>query len=217
MKIRHFEFNPFRENTYILYDDSGECVIIDPGCFDSNEEELLTRFIESKKLKPVALLNTHCHIDHVFGNRFISEQYQLKPQIHQLEQKILQSAPMVGEMYGVEINPSPAGEETLEDGKTFRFGSTELKMIWAPGHSPGSICFYHELTRSLIGGDVLFQGSIGRTDLPGGDTNTLLRSIREKIFTLPDDFTVYPGHGSTTQIGEEKKYNPFLNDPTYAS
>lgn len=212
MKIKEFVFNPFEENTYVLYDDTKECIIIDPGCYDSEEEKLLQSFIADNNLKPVALLNTHCHIDHVFGNHFIGAQYGLKPQIHSFEKQILKSAVVVGEMYGLNVTDSPEPEITLEDNGVFRFGNTELDLILAPGHSPGSICFYHMESGCLIGGDVLFQGSIGRSDLPGGDFHTLLTSIKERLFKLPDEVVVYPGHGPQTTIGYEKKYNPFLTD-----
>jgi hydroxyacylglutathione hydrolase len=212
MKIKEFVFNPFQENTYVVYDESLECVIIDPGCYDTGEEQELKNFIEDSRLQPVALLNTHCHIDHVFGNQFIATTYNLKPQIHELEVRVLQSAVMVAEMYGLEVTASPEGEITLVDNGLFRFGNTELKMIFTPGHSPGSICFYSEKDNILIGGDVLFQGSIGRTDLPGGDYHTLISSIKQKLFLLPDGTVVFPGHGPQTTIGYEKKFNPFLTD-----
>lgn len=212
MKVKHFELNPFRENTYVLYDETKQCVIIDPGCYDPSEERILSGFIEEQQLNPVALLNTHCHIDHIFGNHFVASRYKLIPQIHPMEKAILASATMVGEMYGLEVTPSPEAETTLADNGIYTFGNTTLKMLLVPGHSPGSICFYHEPSKQIIGGDVLFQESIGRTDLPGGDMQTLLRSIKDKLFVLPDDVTVFPGHGGPTTIGHEKSYNPFLTD-----
>lgn len=212
MQIKEFVFNPFQENTYVVYDETNECVIIDAGCYDQEEEVQLASFIAAKKLKPVALLNTHCHVDHVFGNAFIFKSYQLLPQIHELEQPILEAAPLICEAYGLTMSPSPGGEVSLKDKGVFRFGNSALKMIWVPGHSPGSICFYNEKDLVLIGGDVLFQGSIGRTDLPGGSAQTLLSSIQLRLFALPDEVVVYPGHGPQTTIGYEKKFNPFLTD-----
>jgi hydroxyacylglutathione hydrolase len=212
MKIKEFVFNPFEENTYVVYDDSLECIIVDPGCYNETEQKELVHFIESIGLKPVALLNTHCHIDHVFGNYFISEKYGLLPQINSLEQPVLESMVAVGDMYGLNVTPSPAGQTTLKENSLFRFGNTELLLLFTPGHSPGSMCFYHKDSGQLLGGDVLFQGSIGRTDLPGGDFQTLIQSIREKLFTLPDDIVVHPGHGPQTTIGYEKNFNPFLTD-----
>jgi hydroxyacylglutathione hydrolase len=212
MRIKEFVFNPFQENTYVVYDETLDCIIIDPGCYDSGEEEELKNFIEESRLRPVALLNTHCHVDHVFGNHFIASTYNLVPQIHELEIRALESVVTVAEMFGLEATPSPEGETSLKDNGVFRFGNTVLKMIFAPGHSPGSICFYSENDSILIGGDVLFQGSIGRTDLPGGDYHTLINSIRQKLFLLPDSTVVFPGHGPQTTIGYEKKFNPFLTD-----
>ena len=212
MQIKVFVFNPFQENTYVLYDDTRQCVIIDTGCYDRDEENELASFIEEKKLQPVALLNTHCHVDHVFGNAFVFKRYQLIPMYHELEVPVLEAAPRICEVYGLTMEPSPEGQPVLKDNDIFKFGNTELKMILVPGHSPGSICFYNEKDLTLIGGDVLFQGSIGRTDLPGGDAHTLFNSIQQRLFILPEEITVYPGHGPQTTIGYEKKYNPFLTD-----
>ena len=212
MKIARFTYNPFQENTYVLYDGSGECVIIDPGCYFSEEKEELKAFLESEHLQPVLLLNTHCHIDHVMGNSFIHSTFGLTPQIHPAEQLLLKSAVSYGKVYGLMMDPSPEGQETLMDGGILRFGETKLLQIHAPGHSPGSICFYHQESDNLIGGDVLFESSIGRTDLPGGDHAQLLQSIKMKLFCLPDATIVHPGHGAPTQIGFEKNNNPFLND-----
>lgn len=212
MKIARFTYNPFQENTYVLYDGSGECVIIDPGCYFAEEKEELKAFLDSEQLRPVLLLHTHCHIDHVLGNSFIHSTYGLVPQIHPAEQLLLKSAASYGQVYGLMMDPSPEGQETLRDGGIVRFGGTQLLQIHAPGHSPGSICFYHQESGNLIGGDVLFERSIGRTDLPGGDHAQLLQSIRMKLFCLPDTTIVHPGHGEPTRIGFEKSNNPFLND-----
>ena len=212
MKIKEFVFNPFQENTYVLYDDTLDCVIVDAGCYDKEEEEILVAFLKANQLKPVALLNTHCHIDHVFGNAFIFQQYSLQPQMHAFEELVLEAAPRICEMYGLQMRTSPPGKITLTDNGIVHFGNTDLKMILVPGHSPGSICFYHEKEGKLIGGDVLFHGSIGRTDLPGGDLQTLLSGIQQRLFILPDEVVVYPGHGPTTTIGYEKQFNPFLKD-----
>ena len=212
MKIKEFVFNPFQENTYVLYDDTSECVIIDAGCYNREEDDMLEAFIKVLKLKPVALLNTHCHIDHIFGNAFVYKRYGLQPQIHALEEVVLEAAPRICEMYGLQMRTTPSGLITLTDKGIFHFGNTDLKMIHVPGHSPGSICFYHEEEGKLIGGDVLFQGGIGRTDLPGGDLQTLLIGIQQQLFILPDEVVVYSGHGPQTTIGYEKQYNPFLTD-----
>jgi len=210
MQVKKFTFNPFAENSYVLWDETMECVIIDPGCYEKHEEDELAEFINSEKLKPVALLNTHCHIDHVLGNAFAATRFGLKPQIHPSEKTLLEAVNNYAPVYGIQYKKSPEPELTLQDRGTFKFGNSILQMILAPGHSPGSICFYHEESKTLIGGDVLFQESIGRTDLPGGNHETLLQSIRQRIFTLPDDVNVHPGHMEATTIGHEKKYNPFL-------
>jgi glyoxylase-like metal-dependent hydrolase (beta-lactamase superfamily II) len=210
MEIAIFTFNPFAENTYILYDDSKECMIIDPGCSNLDEQEQLVNFIESNSLRPVKLINTHCHIDHVLGNRFISEKYSLPLISHKGESGVLAMQPQISTMYGIPYDPSPNISEFLEDGDYVLFGNTALEVLFTPGHSPASISFYNKEIGVVIGGDVLFQGSIGRTDLPGGDFDTLASSIREKLYTLPDAVLVYCGHGPSTTIGEEKRTNPFV-------
>ncbi len=208
--IKSFTFNPILENTYILYHSSGECIIIDPGCYFDDEKEVIETFITDNGLKPVMLLNTHCHLDHVFGNKFIAETYRLTLHIHPLEKEIFNLAPASGLLYDLPFDNYSGVFLWLNEGDTLRLGEDEMSVIHVPGHSPGSVCFYCKSQKFLIGGDVLFQRSIGRTDLPGGDHDTLLQQIRKKIFVLPDDVIVYPGHGAVTSIGEEKKYNPFF-------
>lgn len=210
MKIKVFEFSPIQENTYVLYDESGSCIIIDPGCYFDNEREELVKFIEDSALKPMMLLNTHCHLDHVFGNKFIAEKFKLIPHIHKNEKSLLEMAPASGLMYNLPFDNYQGELIYLEDAQKIAFGKDELEVIFAPGHSPGSICFYSEKDGFLIGGDVLFQNSIGRTDLPGGDYETLIRSIKERILVLPDQTIVYSGHGPSTTVGRERKNNPFL-------
>lgn len=210
--IKAFPFTPFYENSYVLSDETGECVIIDPGCHNDEEEAELKSYIEKNKLKPVKLLNTHCHVDHVFGNPFVSEYWKLPLEINPLEVKVLQSFPMVCQMYGFNGKIQPEPVLSLEEGKQVKFGNTTLDIFFTPGHSPGSVCFYHAAEKFLIGGDVLFQGSIGRSDLPGGDHDTLVKSIHEKLFVLPSDVTVYSGHGPATNIGTEKRTNPFVGE-----
>jgi glyoxylase-like metal-dependent hydrolase (beta-lactamase superfamily II) len=208
--VQSFTFNPFQENTYVLFDESKECVIIDPGCFDESERKRLCSFIEEKKLRPVKLLNTHGHIDHVVGNKFVAETYQLGLEIHQKDLPVLLRAVDVASMYGFTIDASPEPSKFIDEKDSIQFGNASLSVLFVPGHSPGSVCFYNKEEKFIIGGDVLFQNSIGRTDLPGGDFNTLIHGIRTKLFTLQDDVKVYPGHGPSTTIGHEKKYNPFL-------
>lgn len=211
MEVVIFCFNAFQENTYLLYDDSGECIIIDPGCNTKNEEDQLINFIENAKLTPVKLVNTHCHIDHILGNKFISEKYNLPLIAHKGEKPVLESGVMVSEMYGIEYKKSPDISAFLDEGDTLEFGNSVLEILFTPGHSPASISLFHRQSKQLIAGDVLFQGSIGRTDLPGGNFETLIDSIKSKYYPLGDDVIVYPGHGPATQIGIEKSSNPFLN------
>jgi glyoxylase-like metal-dependent hydrolase (beta-lactamase superfamily II) len=205
-----FPFNPFQENTYLIYDDTGECAIFDPGCYTDMEKSMLAGFIEEKKLKPVRLINTHCHLDHIFGNKFIADKYSLALEIHEGEQAVLAHAPEVSRMYGIPMEESPAPARFIQEGELIRFGETELTAILTPGHSPASLSFFCREHHFLIAGDVLFAGSIGRTDLPGGDYDTLINSIKDKLLPLGDDITVYPGHGPETTLGEEKASNPFL-------
>jgi len=210
MEVASFTFNDFSENTFVIYDKTKECCIIDPGCNTAQEEEQLVNFIEANDLKPVKLLNTHCHIDHVLGNKFISEKYNLPLVSHKGEQVVLDNMENVARMYGIPYKLSPNISEFLDEGDRLNFGNTELEIYYTPGHSPASISFFHKESRQLIAGDVLFLGSIGRTDLPGGNFDTLISSIKEKLFPLGDDVVVYCGHGPSTTIGGEKKSNPFL-------
>ena len=203
-------FNAFQENSYILHDETKECVIIDPGMYSQEERDQFLEFLKSKELKPVRLINTHCHLDHIFGNNFVSSHFGLKLEIHQGEEEMLKAAPQVGQMYGIktEANEAPIAYLTTDD--VIEFGNTILSILFTPGHSPASISFYNEDSGNLIGGDVLFSGSIGRTDLPGGNMNTLLDSIKTQFMVLPDDVIVYSGHGPATTIGAERLSNPFL-------
>lgn len=210
LEIRQFTFNPVQENTYVIYNASGACAIIDPGCYFESEYKELTDFIESNELSPKCLLNTHCHLDHVFGNKRIAALYKLELQIHPKEELLLKYAPEYGQQWRLPFENYEGGLIFLEEGDEVALGEDRLKVILTPGHSPGSISFYNEEGKFVIGGDVLFRQSIGRTDLPMGDHETLLNAIRDKLFVLPDDVTVYPGHGPETTIGYEKLNNPFL-------
>ncbi len=212
IKIAFFTFNPVQENTYVLSNEKGDAIIIDPGCYFTEEERTLQEHINTHRLKPVQLINTHCHLDHVFGNKWVAENYQLELYIHPLEKKLFALAPASGLMYGLTFKNYAGPIHFLNEGDVVRLGDDELKVIFTPGHSPGSICFYCEAQHFIIGGDVLFLESIGRSDLPGGNHNQLLKTIREKLFVLPDETIVYPGHGNATAIGHEKKHNPFLVD-----
>jgi len=210
ISIQKFTFNPVRENTYVLFDETGECVIIDPGMYDGEEQNILVKFIKEKQLKPVLLLNTHCHYDHVFGNKFVYDNWGLKPQFHKGELFVLQAIPGYLPQMGLSYELSPEPETYLSETGTVSFGNSILELIFAPGHSPAHLCFYSRADNFLIGGDVLFYTSIGRTDLPGGNYGQLIRSIKNNLFILPDDCEVHPGHGQSTTIGFEKLHNPFL-------
>lgn len=209
IKIQHFVFGPFAENTYILSDETGECIIIDPGCYEKEEKETITAFISQNNLKVVRLLNTHCHIDHVLGNDFIKEAYQVTLATHEKEAPLLKAVQSYAPNYGFVNYREAEIDEFIDENDMIRFGQSQLEILFVPGHSPGHIAFYNREQKLCIGGDVLFQGSIGRTDLPGGDFNTLIQSIHQKFFALDDDVTVFCGHGPATTIGEEKKSNPF--------
>jgi glyoxylase-like metal-dependent hydrolase (beta-lactamase superfamily II) len=208
--IQSFLNNPYQENTYLLYDETGECAIVDPGMYTSAEQNAVVDFIRQNGLKPVLLLNTHCHIDHVLGNKFIFDNYGLKPQFNKGELSVLEMMPVWSAQNGINYELSPLPEVYLPEKGTVQFGKTNLELIFAPGHSPAHLCFYNREDHILIDGDVLFFRTIGRTDLPGGNHQQLIDNIRDKLFLLPDDCIVYPGHGPETTIGEEKQYNPYF-------
>jgi len=210
MNVASFVFSPWSENTYVLYDDSKECCIIDPGCNSDEERQQLVDFIETNDLTPVKLVNTHCHIDHVLGNKFVSEKWNLPLVAHRGEEVVLAYMVQMAQNYGTPYDKSPDITEFLEEGDYLSFGNTQLEVYLTPGHSPASISFFHRETKQLIAGDVLFKGSIGRTDLPGGNLQTLLSSIKDKFYPLGDEVIVYNGHGPTTTIGDERRSNPFL-------
>ena len=211
-KIISLTFNAVQENTYVVYDeDSREAIIFDPGCFSNEEEARLVAAIDDHQLTPVRLINTHCHFDHVFGNAFVARTYGLELGIHPLEQQVLTAAPLSLQLYGMPpMVPSPDPGYFLHEGEEITLGSATLKVLFCPGHAPGHLCFHNAAERYVIAGDVLFRESIGRTDLPLGDIDTLLGSIRAHLLPLADDTVVYPGHGPSTSIGWERKRNPFL-------
>jgi glyoxylase-like metal-dependent hydrolase (beta-lactamase superfamily II) len=211
IQIKKITFNPFQENTYVLFDETKECIIIDPGCYTKEEEKKLVALIEGYNLKPVKLLNTHCHIDHVLGNYFVSKTYGLKLGIHQADLETLNSVSTYCHLYGFDAYQlSPEPSYFLSEGDVVTFGNSELEVIYCPGHAPGHLVFYSKTQNFVINGDVLFQGSLGRVDLPGGNFKTLKDSIVNKMFKLPDDTIVYTGHGGETTIGTEKKFNPII-------
>jgi len=208
LQVHKFTFGPFQENTYLLFTKDGKCAIIDPGCYEKSEEDILRKTIDEKGLNPTILLNTHCHIDHVFGNEFVHRTYGLKPMIHPKEEIVLAAVPRVAEMYGLNYTTSP--HPSFFEGEEISLGDEKLKILFVPGHSPGHVAFYSEAHHILLSGDVLFEQSIGRTDLPGGSMDLLMRSIEEELIPLPEETKVYAGHMEDTTIGKEKRLNPFL-------
>lgn len=208
---QHFQFNAFQENTFLIWDNNRNCIIIDPGCYSKVEEEELINFIEQNELTPIALLNTHAHIDHVLGNNIILNTYSIDFYLHEIELKTLQSVDSYAHLYGFEgYKSSPLPTKSLNHGQKLILGEMEISVFHTPGHSPGHVVFYFEKDSFVINGDVLFRGSFGRVDLPGGDLETLKNSIFEILFSLPDNTTVYCGHGPSTTIEEEKKSNYIL-------
>ncbi len=212
MKVKSFTFNPFQENTYIVYDNSKECIIIDPGCYTNAEERQIEDFIIKEKLVPVKLINTHCHIDHILGNKFVHETWGLQLNMHTQEVPVLESADATSKMYALDnFKGSNYPKTFLNENEKIIFGETTLSILFTPGHSPGHICLYSKKNNMLISGDLIFKGSIGRTDLPGGDYNTIIQSIKSKIIKLPNETKLFCGHGPSTCLENEKKNNPFLN------
>ncbi|MEI6506924.1 MAG: MBL fold metallo-hydrolase [Bacteroidota bacterium] len=212
ISVQQFVFNEFSENTYVIFDESKECIIIDPGCHHAEEKSILTEFISSNQLKPVKLVNTHCHIDHVLGNNFVANRYQLDLYLHKDELQTYADTGRWAEMFGMVMDEIPEKKVFINEGDQIKFGNSTLDIFLTPGHSIASLTFYNKMEKICIAGDVLFKGSIGRTDLPGGNFDTLISSIQTKLFNLDDDVKVYSGHGDPTSIGFERKHNPFLNN-----
>lgn len=210
MTIKQFVFSPFSVNTFLVYDESKECIIIDAACYIKKEEEALKKYISENQLKPVRLLNTHCHLDHVFGNKFINETFGLKPEAHKDEKPNNDFAAQAAENYGLTMAAPPPLGNFIDENDSIQFGNSKLEILYVPGHTKGSLAFYSKEENVLISGDVLFKDSIGRTDLPGGNFDTLKKSIVTRLYTLNDETTVLPGHGPSTEIGYEKRNNPFI-------
>lgn len=212
LHIKSFTFNPFQENTYLAYDEQGESVLIDPGCHTSGERRELEEFVTTNGLKVTHLLNTHCHIDHVLGNAWAKKRFGIPLWIHEKEIAVLKSVEVYAPNYGFQGYESSEADHFLEEGKEFKVGEESLKIIFVPGHAPGHVVFYHKKSNQCIAGDTLFRGSIGRTDLPGGNHQVLLEKIKSQLFTLPEETIIYSGHGPETTIGFEKIHNPFVGE-----
>ena len=208
--IKLLVFNAFQVNTWILYDDTAEAIIVDAGCSNSREERQVSDFMRERKLKLIRNIDTHCHIDHMLGNDFIAKTYQVHPEYNEAGIPFFSTSKEVAASFGFTLNgiPKPAG--FIKEDDVIRFGSGALQVLYTPGHADGSVCLYCKQGDFVLSGDVLFRDSIGRTDLPTGNFDLLIRSIREKLFTLPDETVVYPGHGPETSIGYEKRNNPFI-------
>jgi hydroxyacylglutathione hydrolase len=211
MKIKQFVFNPFMENTYLVYNESGETMVVDPGCSNSAEEDRISNFIKENNLFVKLVVNTHLHIDHVFGNVFFEKKYGIKTLANLADEFWLDNLDLQARMFGVSAakeKPSIGGY--LNEGDVINLGTETFFVFEVPGHSPGSIVFYNSLQGCIFSGDVLFEGSIGRADLKGGDYESLINGIQKKLLVLPDETIVYCGHGGSTTIGHEKQYNPYL-------
>ncbi len=211
IKLDKLVFNSFQVNTYLLHDETKECIIVDPACYEKEEEVLLSNFITVNGLKPVLHINTHCHIDHILGIPFVREKYKIASHAHAMEEKILANGHIMGEVFGFMVQPFPHIDKQIEHGDKIQFGKSEITALHVPGHSEGSLAFYAVEEAFVITGDALFEGSIGRTDLPGGNYDQLIHSIRENLLTLPGDTRVMPGHGGESTIQDEIESNPFFN------
>jgi len=210
LKVEKFVVNPLGENSFVLFDETRECILVDPGFYFEEEFDEIKEFVSKNQLVPVKIVNTHCHFDHIMGVEFIRNEYGIPFEAHPDDAFWVEKVVDQGKMFGFEINPIRPIDKFLVENENVKFGNTELKVIHVPGHSPGHVCLYNGDAGILVAGDVLFYGSIGRTDLPGGDYHTLISNIRNKLFALPDDTIVYCGHGPETKTGFEKRTNPFL-------
>lgn len=211
MEIKTFYFNPIRECCYVAWDDTKECVIIDPGCYGQREFRRLVDFVTAKELKPVKVLLTHGHFDHILALAETAAEWPVEVMIHPADRALLPESVKWGRQIGLTLTPYEGPVTDLADGDSIRFGETELKVLGTPGHTPGGVCFYDEKDAVLFSGDTLFAGSIGRTDFAYGDYDCLIDSIAHKLMPLDGDTTVLPGHGPATSIGYERSTNPFLH------
>jgi len=211
IQVKKFTFNPIQENTYVLYDETNECIIIDAGCYFDYEQKELSDFIEENHLRPVKLVNTHCHLDHIFGITFCRTKYKIPFIAHQAESFLVEGVVAHGERFGIPTDPVDAADEFIDENDVVQFGNSKLEVIHIPGHAPGHVVLYCRDQNFLLAGDVLFYGSVGRTDLPQGSYEQLIGNIQQKLLVLPEETVVYSGHGPETSIGFEKASNPFLS------
>ena len=210
LQLRAFTFNAFGENTYLIINEKKQCWIVDPGMSDENETNELLSYLDQEGLTPVSIINTHTHIDHILGVPALKNKFRIPFGIHAKDEPVLQGARGSAMLFGFSFPEVPKPDFYIQEGTPVVLGDDQLEIRFVPGHSPGSIVFYYEAGKWAISGDTLFAGSIGRTDLPGGDYDTLIGSIRSQLFTLPDETVIYPGHGSPTSVAVEKSSNPFL-------
>jgi len=210
INIKIFVFNAFQENTFLLFDETKECVIIDAGCNEEVEFSQIDEFIKENNLVLKSIINTHCHIDHIMGNSYLVNKYKVQSIAHKEDLPLIERSKDMAAAFGFDVQEPPIPNQFVNEGDEIRFGNTVLNVKHVPGHSPGSIALYNDIEKFVIVGDVLFAGGIGRTDLPGGDYDTLIASIKDKLFTLNGDVVVYPGHGESTTIAQEKESNPFF-------
>lgn len=210
IQLRKMVFNSFQVNTYIIYDETGECIIVDPANYEPEEDQALSAFISEHKLKPVLNINTHCHIDHILGINHVKKAFNVPLHTHENEAKLLKNAPLMGKVFGFNVGELPVIDHFISHGEIIAFGNSELSAIHVPGHSAGSLAFYAQEGQFAITGDALFAGSIGRTDLPGGDYDTLIESISSNLFSLPPETSIWPGHGESSTINDEIAHNPFF-------
>lgn len=208
--VKYFTFSPLQENTYILYDEKNNCVVIDPGCLAQKEKETLNNYIKSHHLKVNALLQTHTHLDHVFGSNYVKRTFGVQMYMHKADLPVLNDVEARCNMWNIKGYEPVEADIFIEDGQLLEFGDIKLEVIHVPGHAPGHVAFINHKEKYIVGGDCLFKGSIGRTDFPLCSHSQLIESIQTKFFTLPDDYTVYAGHMDSTTIGHEKKFNPFF-------
>ncbi len=212
IEVKTFTFNPFLENTFVVWEvETKEAAVIDPGCFSASEEDELKNFISKNQLSIKYLFNTHCHLDHLFGNNFVLKEYNPQYFIPEFDKPLLENAPAQARLFGMEMSKVQSTENFLSEAVSLCIGKDEIKFLFTPGHSPGEFSIYFPGSDICFTGDVLFENSIGRTDLFGGNYQTLIKSIQDKLFTLPEITKFFPGHGYSSTIGREKHSNPFFN------